>query len=276
MIFDGVLSKMVADTTQSTISYQLPLSSNLIPLNPYLGKTLQLTFTGEIVCVGCTAVIRKSYQNGYCFPCTQRLANCDLCIVKPERCHFHLDTCREPQWGQSYCMTSHYVYLANASGIKVGITRKTQIPTRWIDQGAVAGLPLLEVATRRISGFIEVAIAKHVPDKTNWRRMLMGNHESVDLMQFKKDLLDKVAKDIEQIRQQFGQDSIKTMDDAQIMQLDYPVLQYPAKVTSLSLDKKMEINSTLLGIKGQYLIFADGVINIRKYSGYKIRLTTPD
>ncbi|HRE32219.1 MAG TPA: DUF2797 domain-containing protein, partial [Candidatus Berkiella sp.] len=139
-----------------------------------------------------------------------------------------------------------------------------------------AGLPLFEVATRRISGFIEVAIAKHVPDKTNWRRMLMSNHESVDLLQFKNDLLEKVAKDIEQIRQQFGQESIKTIDDATIMHLDYPVLQYPQKVTSLSFDKQMNINSKLLGIKGQYLIFADGVINIRKYSGYKIRLTTPD
>lgn len=275
MIFEGSLSKMVADATQPTISYQLPLSAHLISLNPYLGQTLQLTFMDEIVCVSCASRIKKSYQNGYCFACTQRLAHCDLCIVKPERCHFHLDTCREPQWGQSHCMIPHCVYLANASGIKVGITRKTQIPTRWIDQGAIAALPLFEVATRRISGFLEVAIAKHVPDKTNWRRMLMGNNEPLDLLQFKNDLLDKVAEHIVQIRQQFGEESIKIIDNATMTHLNYPVVEYPQKVSSLSFDKKSEIHSQLLGIKGQYLIFAEGVINIRKHTGYKIRLVTP-
>lgn len=271
MIFEGILSKMVAQAEQP-VSYQLPLSNHLISLNAYLGQTIQLSFSGEIVCIGCQKRIKKSYQEGYCFPCTQRLARSDLCIVKPERCHFHLGTCREPEWGQAHCMIPHCVYLANASGIKVGITRKTQIPTRWIDQGAVAALPVFQVATRRVSGLLEVAIAKHMSDKTNWRRMLMGNNEPIDLLQARTELLEKVASDVAAIRAQFGDSSIMIIDNPVVTHLEYPVLQYPQKITSLSFDKYPQLISQLLGIKGQYLILADGVINMRKHSGYKLSL----
>jgi len=271
MILDGTLSKMVVSATQP-ISYQLPLSSNLVPLNPYLGQTLRLQFSGEIYCMNCTIRIKKSYQGGYCFPCMRRLARTDLCIVKPERCHFHLGSCREPEWGQSYCMIPHCVYLANSSGIKVGITRKNQVATRWIDQGAIAALPFFEVTTRRVSGLLEVAIAQHVNDKTNWRKMLMGNNEPIHLIEYKTELVAKLHDDIAAIREQFGEECIKELPNADIVEFSYPVLQYPQKVTSLSLDKQPDIKSKLLGIKGQYLIFEAGVINIRKYSGYKISL----
>ncbi len=271
MIFDGILSKMVAQVSQP-VSYQLPLSTHLIPLNAHVGQTIQLSFMGEIVCIGCQTRIKKSYQDGYCFPCTQRLARCDLCIVKPERCHFHLGTCREPEWGQTHCMIPHCVYLANASGIKVGITRKTQMPTRWIDQGAVAALPVFEVATRRVSGLLEVAIAKHVADKTNWRRMLMGNNEPVDLLQARTELIEKVAADITMIREQFGENSITLIENPALTHLEYPVLHYPQKITSLSFDKHPQLESQLLGVKGQYLILAEGVINMRKHSGYRLSL----
>ncbi len=271
MIFDGTLSKMVVSATQP-VNYELPLSSQLLPLNPYLGQTIELQFSGEIYCVNCASRIKKSYQDGYCFPCMQRLARADLCIVKPERCHFHLGSCREPEWGQSYCMIPHCVYLANASGIKVGITRKSQVSTRWIDQGAIAALPFFEVTTRRISGLLEVAIAKHVADKTNWRKMLMGNNEPVNLMEYKAELISKLHDDVANIRSQFGEESIKELHNAAVVEFSYPVLHYPQKITSLSFDKQPQIKSKLLGIKGQYLIFEAGVINIRKHSGYKITL----
>lgn len=271
MSLSGTLSKMVVSATQP-VSYQLPLSDHLVPLNDYLGQTLNLNFTGAIFCTNCDTRIKKSYQDGYCFPCVQRLARADLCIVKPERCHFHLGTCKEPQWGQSHCMIPHCVYLANASGIKVGITRKTQVATRWIDQGAVAALPFFEVTTRRVSGLLEVAIAKHVADKTNWRKMLMGNNEPIDLLAYRAQLLNKLSDDIAAIREQFGVESIKVLENPEVVELHYPVLQYPQKVTSLSFDKNPAIKSKLLGIKGQYLIFEAGVINIRKHSGYQIEL----
>jgi hypothetical protein len=73
--------------------------------------------------------------------------------MKPETCHYHLGTCREPDWAQNHCFRPHIVYLANSSGVKVGITRKTQIPTRWLDQGASQALPIFEVQQPFVIGF---------------------------------------------------------------------------------------------------------------------------
>lgn len=265
----GNISKMVVQAT-SPVSYSLPVNQALFPLNDSLGKKLKLKFMQQIHCVACHKPIKKSYQDGYCFPCTQTLAQTDFCILKPERCHFHLGTCREPDWGQKHCMIPHIVYLANASGIKVGITRKTNIPSRWIDQGAICAMPFFEVPTRRVSGLVEVVLAKHIPDKTNWRKMLSGQTEDVDLIFLRSTLLKIIAPELEVISEQFGQDSVKLIENPQVMNLNYPVLEYPQKITSLSFDKKEIIEGTLLGIKGQYLIFDTGVLNIRKHSGYVI------
>ncbi len=256
------------------VTYELPLGQDSFPLNPCLGKTLRLQFTHQINCVACSREIKKSYQNGYCFPCTQKLAQCDFCIIKPERCHFHLGTCREPEWGQSHCMIPHIVYLANASGVKVGITRQTQVPTRWIDQGAIAALPLFEVPTRRISGLIEVVIAKLVSDKTNWRLMLSSRVENIDLMAERERLLNQsvLQSGLINIQTEFGQDAVKLITTPSLYQFEYPVMAYPEKIVSLSFDKTDLISGTLMGIKGQYLIFDTGVINMRKHSGYKIEI----
>lgn len=267
----GNISKMrVTNTTP--VTYALPLGESLLDLNPYLGKTLSLRFTHQIHCVACQRLIKKSYQNGYCFPCTQKLAQCDFCILKPERCHFHLGTCREPEWGQTNCMIPHVVYLANASGLKVGITRKSQIPTRWIDQGAISALPLFQVPTRRISGLIEVIMAKIISDKTNWRKMLTGHDESVSLLKERETLLAKIKEDLETIYTQFGASAISYIEPPEVVQFEYPVIQYPTKIISLSFDKTDVVEGQLLGIKGQYLIFDIGVINMRKYGGYRLEV----
>ncbi|MBS0287794.1 MAG: DUF2797 domain-containing protein [Proteobacteria bacterium] len=260
---------MVVEATLP-VSYSLPLNNLLFPLNDLLGKTLKLKFMQQIHCVACKKPIKKSYQDGYCFPCTQTLAQSDICIIKPERCHFHLGTCREPDWGQHHCMAPHIVYLANASGIKVGITRKTNIPTRWIDQGAISAMPLYEVPNRRVSGLVEIALAQHVPDKTNWRKMLSGQTEEIDLISLSKNLLKEVASKFDEIYEKFGAQALKLIEKPVMVKLEYPVLEYPQKITSLSFDKKETIEGTLLGIKGQYLIFDIGVLNIRKHSGYVV------
>ncbi len=117
--------------------YFLRLDDEEIRLNDYLGQTLMLDFAGDIHCQACGRKTNKSFNQGYCFPCFNKLAECDACIMSPEKCHFHLDTCRDPAWGERRCMQDHYVYLANSSGLKVGITRGSQVPTRWFDQGAV-------------------------------------------------------------------------------------------------------------------------------------------
>ncbi|MGB5589312.1 MAG: DUF2797 domain-containing protein, partial [Gammaproteobacteria bacterium] len=137
---------------QHPVDYQLRIAEQELALAPRLGQSFTLRFEGEIRCANCARLTRKSFSQGHCFPCSQRLAACDLCIVRPDRCHFGQGTCREPDWGQTHCMQPHFVYLANTSGLKVGITRAHQGMTRWIDQGASQALPILEASSRHVSG----------------------------------------------------------------------------------------------------------------------------
>ena len=169
--YAGHLQKM-ATNLSDRVEYQLPLDDVWLPLNNLLGSKISLQFVGEIHCTHCGRRSNKSFNQGYCYPCFKKLAQCDQCIVSPEKCHHHLGTCREPEWGDQFCMTDHIVYLANSSGAKVGITRASQLPTRWIDQGAVQALPILRVKTRYQSGRVEDILRQHVADKTNWRTML--------------------------------------------------------------------------------------------------------
>lgn len=252
-----------------SIQYYLPLSDNRIYLNDLINQTIKLHFTEHIFCVVCGKKTKKSFHQGYCFPCTRRLAQCDLCILKPELCHYNQGTCREPEWAETHCFEDHIVYLSNASGIKVGITRLDQVPTRWIDQGAIQALPIYRVKNRLLSGLIEVAYKAHISDKTNWRQMLKGNIEAIDLKLESQHLFAKTQSQVESIKDQHGPESVMQLSEDAI-QLNYPVSQYPDKIKSLNFDKAPLIESKLMGIKGQYLIFESGVINMRKFSGYQI------
>jgi hypothetical protein len=254
------------------VTYGLPLGEQSVALNPHLGKALKLLHTGNIFCIHCGRKTSKSFNQGYCYPCFASLAQCDLCIVKPEQCHYDLGTCREPEWAQGHCFQPHAVYLANSSGIKVGITRISQIPVRWIDQGAVQALPVLQVASRNIAGLAEVAIAKHVGDKTNWRRMLKQTAESVDLPSMRDELLARCAETLESLRQRFGREAVEVSTERNTLQIRYPLIAHPQKIVSLGFDKQREVAGVLQGIKGQYLLLDTGVINIRKFSGYEVEL----
>jgi len=265
----GILRKMTTDL-QATVNYHLPVADQLIALNPLIGKPIKLTFTGAIACIHCQRPMKKSFNQGYCYPCFRSLAQCDLCIMKPETCHYEAGTCREPKWGDEFCFQAHYVYLANSSGIKVGITRHTQIPTRWMDQGAVQALPILKVQSRFISGLAEVVIAEHVSDKTSWQRMLKNLQEPVDLVAKRDELLATCQAPIAAIIERFGEQSIELLPDAAVVDINYPVEQYPSKVKSFNFDKQPEVEGVLKGIKGQYLLLDTGVINIRKFTGYEI------
>ena len=265
----GQLRKMLTQL-HSPVTYQLPLNDERVELNPLIGQSIKLTYTGKIVCVHCGRETKKSFNQGYCYPCFISLAQCDMCIMKPEQCHYHKGTCREPEWGESHCMQPHYIYLANTSGIKVGITRHTQIPTRWIDQGAVQALPVFKVASRYISGLIEVIIANHVSDKTSWQRLLKGPPEPIDLAGRRDELLEICRQELEQVNQQFGESAIERLPDEEVVDIEFPVVTYPTKVKSFNLDKAPEVVGTLMGIKGQYLLLDTGVINIRKFGGYEV------
>ncbi|MFN2331742.1 MAG: DUF2797 domain-containing protein, partial [Halomonas sp.] len=189
----------------------------------------------------------------------------------PETCHFFAGTCREPEWAERHCFQPHIVYLANASGLKVGITRGTQVPTRWLDQGAVQALPIFSVDTRQQSGFVEMLFKEEVSDRTNWRAMLKGDTVEMDLPAERDRLLARLEGGLANLRERFGADAIRLLDEPPVA-LDYPVLEYPTKVVSHNLDKTPEIAGTLLGLKGQYLILDSGVINLRKYTGYEVRV----
>lgn len=269
----GQLTKMAVTLPAATeAQYDMRIGDQTMPMNALVGKTITLTYQGEINCLNCQRKTKKSYSGGFCFPCSQKLAQCDLCFMKPETCHYEQGTCREPEWGEAVCMQDHIVYLANSSGLKVGITRINQVPTRWIDQGATQAIPIFRVKTRYQSGLVEVMFKNHVSDRTDWRKMLKGDAEPLDLTMVRDRLVAECADEIKTLQQQFGDDAIQFLPAEPVVTIRYPVEQYPSKVTSLNFDKTPEITAELQGIKGQYLIFDKGVINIRKFSGYQIEM----
>lgn len=203
-----------------------------------------------------------------------KLAACDMCIVKPETCHYDQGTCREPDWAETHCMRPHYAYISNSSGVKVGITRETQIPTRWIDQGAVQALAIARAQTRFQVGLLEVAIKKHLNDKTDWRKMLRNQVEDIQLSRIRDEIFEKCKSDIDALNKRFGEGSIQILPDEKQVEISYPVSEYPEKVKSFNLDKNPVAEGVLQGIKGQYLIMDTGVINVRKYTGYEWCLST--
>jgi hypothetical protein len=268
----GTLAKMRASLLDGAVQYRLPVGEEEVELNALIGKTLTLTHTGNIFCCSCGKKTKKSYSQGHCFVCMKKLASCDMCIMKPETCHFAEGTCREPQWGEDNCFVDHYVYLSNTSSIKVGITRHTQIPTRWIDQGATQGLPIAKVKNRLISGLVEIELAKLIADKTNWRTLLKGNNEPLALKEAALELLPQIEETIAKIQAEHGEDSVELLDE-NILDITFPVNEFPTKIVSHNFDKNPEVTGVLNGIKGQYLLFDTGVINIRKFGSYEVTVT---
>ncbi|MFG0408790.1 DUF2797 domain-containing protein [Pseudomonas sp. NY5710] len=266
----GSLSKMAVSLQAPVVQYSFRLDDTQVPVNPLIGQRLRLEYLGAIHCSHCGKRTKTSFSQGYCYPCMTRLAQCDVCIMAPEKCHYEAGTCREPAWGEQFCMTDHVVYLANSSGIKVGITRASQLPTRWLDQGASQALPIMRVATRQQSGLVEDVLRSQVPDRTNWRALLKGDAEVLDLAAIREQVFDACAERLGELQGRFGLQAIQPLPDAEVVQINYPVQAYPQKIVSFNLDKDPVAEGTLLGIKGQYLIFDTGVINIRKYTAYQL------
>ncbi|MBC3454253.1 DUF2797 domain-containing protein [Pseudomonas mosselii] len=266
----GSLSKMAVRLDAPVVQYSFRLDDAEVPVNPLIGQSIRLEYLGAIHCSHCGKRTKTSFSQGYCYPCMTKLAQCDVCIMAPEKCHYDAGTCREPSWGEQFCMTDHVVYLANSSGIKVGITRATQLPTRWLDQGASQALPIMRVATRQQSGLVEDVLRSQVPDRTNWRALLKGDAEVLDLPAIREQIFDACADGIRGLQERFGLQAIQPLPDAEVVQMRYPVEAYPKKIVSFNLDKDPVVEGTLLGIKGQYLIFDTGVINIRKYTAYQL------
>ena len=118
-----------------------------------------------------------------------------------------------------------------------------------------------------IDGFygFEFALKNHYADKTNWQKMLKNEVPAVDLVAEHLKLENLIPTEVQEF-------FFSTKDD--LYELQYPVLQYPTKVSSLNLDKSPNFSGKLTGVKGQYLLFEDGtVFNVRTFEGYVVKIS---
>ena len=263
LVMEGNILKMETELGE-VVDYKLPIGDELLPMNKLIGKKLTLNWGGRINCIASGEEIKKTFGQGYSFKSFRTLARCDMCLVKPETCHFWDGTCREPEWGEKHCMVPHYIYLSVASGVKVGITRETNLPFRWMDQGAIQALPILKVKDRYTSGLIEVELSKSYADKTNWRKMLKGDVQKEDLEEIREEIYETYGNLLDD-------NEAEDLEEG-ILEIKYPIESVPEKIVSLGFDKTPTVEGVLTGIKGQYLIFEHGVLNIRKHNGYYINL----
>ncbi|MFP2995815.1 DUF2797 domain-containing protein [Spongiivirga sp. MCCC 1A20706] len=262
MLFQGVLTKMKSEFSEP-IQYFLNLENDFINLNQLLNKKIGLSFV-KYQCLNC-GNDREIYRQGFCKSCFFEVPQAADWIMKPELSTAHLDKeDRDLEYEKRMQLQPHIVYLANSSNIKVGVTRKSQVPTRWIDQGAHEAIEIVEVPNRYLAGVTEVALKEHISDKTNWRKMLTNNAVDEDLKKYRSELSQFIP---EETKQYF-------IDENEETHLHFPVEQYPDKVKSLSLKKTPEYSGVLKGIKGQYLIFEDStVFNIRANEGLVVDIS---
>lgn len=263
MTYEGVLNKMQTEFS-NPIQYYLVFQSSFLSLNQLLDKSLEITFQGY-QCLNCGKK-KKIFRQGFCYDCYMNSPAAGDWIMKPELSTAHLDIeDRDLEYEKRVQLQPHIVYLALSSEVKVGVTRKTHVPTRWIDQGAVQAVPIVEVPNRYLAGITEMALKNHYADKTNWQKMLKNEIPEVDLIKERQSLLNLIPEGVHQYFDLHANDLYK---------LQYPVLQYPNKVTSLNLDKSPNFSGKLTGVKGQYLLFEDGtVFNVRTYEGYVVKIS---
>ena len=261
MLFQGVLRKMTTVYDQP-IQYYWRLGTDTLHANQLLRKRLELHFIGQ-QCLNC-GNDRPIFRQGFCRSCFFEIPAAGEWIMKPELSTAHLDKeDRDLVYEKKVQLQPHIVYLAHSSHVKVGVTRKSQVPTRWIDQGAHQAMPILEVPNRYLAGITEVALKEHISDKTSWQKMLTQNGDKADLQALYEELSSFFPAEV--------QDYIQENPEA--WSLEFPVAQTPEKVKSLNLQKEEQYTGLLQGIKGQYLIFEDErVFNIRSNEGTVIGL----
>lgn len=263
MNYTGQIRKMHTNLGEE-VEYKLPIGEDLIDMNQFIGKEVSLNYQDQILCVNCGRETVKSFNQGFCYPCFRDAPEAADWIIHPEKSTAHLGIeDRDLEFEKSVQLQPHVVYLSLTSDVKVGITRGTQVPTRWIDQGAVKAIKLAETPNRYLAGMIEVSLKNHLADKTNWRKMLMNIYPDVDLLAKKEEIKALVANEYHQYFE--GNDKI--------ININFPVINYPVKLKSIGFDKVPEYTGVLKGIKGQYLIFENGIVlNIRKHGGYVVEL----
>jgi Protein of unknown function (DUF2797) len=262
MRYEGVLTKMQTEAG-SPIQYYLVFNDSFIHMNQLLGQELELSFRG-FQCLNCVKK-KKIWRMGFCYDCFYSIPSAGDWIMRPELSTAHMGVAdRDLDYETRVQVQPHIVYLACSSDMKVGVTRKTQVPTRWIDQGASFAIPLVEVPNRYLAGITEVALKNHYSDKINWKKMLCNEVNEFDLIAMRNATRELLPDDVAQY--------FETTKE-QLYTLDYPVLEYPKKIKSLNLATTPNYSGKLVGIKGQYLIFEDGtVLNVRSYEGFVVEV----
>lgn len=261
MQFHGVLKKMKTEFT-NPIQYYLIFESDFLHVNQVLDQKISLHFR-HFECLNCHQD-KKIFRQGYCYDCFYKTAKAGDWIMRPELSKAHLEEeDRDLEYEKKVQLQPHIVYLANSSNIKVGVTRKSQVPTRWIDQGAHEAIEILETPNRYLAGIAEVALKNHVADKTNWRTMLKNEIKDENLEEKRTTLKEFLPKEVLPYYLEHQKET----------EISFPVLTYPKKLKSLNLLKKQDYTGVLKGIKGQYLIFEDQtVFNVRNNEGLVIDL----
>ncbi len=261
--YSGVLKKM-RTFASSPINYYLELGEEVLVMNQLINKQISIEHTHHYQCLNCNKDL-FIFAQGYCKSCYFSIPQTNSSIFKPELSTAHLGIEQKNlDWEIKFELQPHVVYLAITGGLKVGVTRKTQIPTRWIDQGAMSAIVIAETENRYEAGAIEVEIAKHIADKTNYRKMLTSNEHAIDLIEKKKEIKNYFPPEL--------QNRYVETDD--ITHLNFPIIALPQKIQSINFNKTNKISSRLVGIKGQYLIFEDNkVFNIRGSEGYCVNLS---
>jgi len=261
-IIDGL--RITRGEHDSAAGYELCFrDGSLLPLNEAIGLGLTIEFDGTVCCSHCGQEGRRSFGSGYCYECFKTLARCDLCVLSPDRCHYDQGTCREPDWGLSFCMQPHSVYLANSSGIKVGITSRGREVGRWLDQGAIQGLTILETSTRRAAGQAEAIIASLLPDRTDWRKMLRDDVPELDL--------GAAARELRRSGLTLPGE-VSWVEAAPVQRLHYPLPAVAVVPEVLKLDNERPLAGNLLGMKGQYLLLSTGALNVRRCRSYQVQI----
>ena len=263
MTYNGVLTKMQTEIG-NPIQYYLVFENSFLNVNQVLNKEITIQMEGY-QCLNCRKK-KKIFRQGFCYDCFYASPAVGDWIMKPELSTAHLGIVdRDLDYESKVQLQPHIVYLALSSEVKVGVTRKTQVPTRWIDQGAEKAIAIVEVPNRYLAGITEVALKNHFADKTNWRKMLTNDIGTTDLIQEKANVQPLLPQEVQEYFCNEKND---------LYELEYPVLTYPKKVTSLSLEKTPLFKGVLMGIKGQYLLFEDGtVFNIRSSEGYQVSIS---
>lgn len=272
---DGsALRKMLVGLTDTSggegggkVEYALRTADATLPMNALIGKEFLIRHTGARTCMSCGKRVKKFYGQGLCYPCLRDAPDASPCIVRPELCRAHLGEGRDVQWETEHHLQEHTVYLAFTGAVKVGVTRSTQVPVRWIDQGAVLAVPVARVPYRQLAGAIEVDLKRLFSDRTDWRRMLLTGHAGEEEVVAARR---RAILEVDPALRKW------ILAEEPIVRLAYPLVNVPPRLVSVQLNRSPEVQGRLLGIKGQYLVWSDGrVLNVRNHSGYHIEVDLP-